>query len=155
MKLMKRVAALVLALSLCLTLCACGDKSEIKDTIEDFEEACQTLDLNDILDCLDPTVAEVVGGGAGLIGKLTGQSSEELLDSIVPALFGADFSSAFLQSIDIKVKDVAVNGANATAMCTVTYLYEGQEQSKDATFELVKEGVDDDADWYITGIDFN
>ena len=155
MKLMKRVAALVLAMSLCLTLCACGDKSEIKDTIEDFEEACQTLDLNDILDCLDPTVAEVVGGGAGLIGKLTGQSSEELLDSIIPTLFGENYTSEFLQSLEIKVQDVAVNENNATAMCTITYLHDGVEQSRDATFELVKEGVDDDADWYITGIDFN
>ena len=154
MKLMKKVVALVLCLGLCLSLTACGDKSEIKDTIKDFEEACQTLDLNDMLECMDPTVAKLVGGGAGLIGSLTGKTSEELLDSIVPTLFGEDYTSEFLQSLKIKVKDVAVNEDNATAMCTITYLYDGEEQSRDAAFEMVKEGSEEDADWYIADIDF-
>lgn len=155
MKLIKRILALTLALCLSLTLCSCGDKSEIKDTIRDFEEACHDLNLNEMLECLDPTVAQVVSGGAGLIGNLLGQSAEELLDNIVPTLFGEDFSSEFLESLEIKVEDVAVNEHNATAMCTVTYLHNGAEQSRQATFELVKEGVEDEAEWYITGIDFH
>ncbi len=155
MKLIKRIVALTLALSLSFTLCSCGDKSEIKDTIKDFEEACHTLDLNEILECLDPTVAQVVGGGAGLIGNLLGQSAEQLLDNVVPAIFGENFTSEFLQSIEIKVAAVAVNESNATAMCTITYLYNGTEQSRQATFQLVKEGVEKEAKWYITGVDFH
>lgn len=155
MKLMKRAAAMALVLAMCLTLCACGDKGQIKSTISDFEKACHTLDLNEILDCVDPTVAKVIGGGAGLIGSLTGKTSEELLDSIVPTLFGEDFSSEFLESIDIKVEDVAVNETSATAMCTISYLYDGEERAQDATLKLVKEGTEKDAAWYINGVDFN
>lgn len=157
MKWITRAAALALALMMSLALCACSnDKAEIKDTLGDFEEACRELDLNDLLDCIDPSTASALRTGAGLLGNLTGQSSAELLDSVVPFLFGADYTdSAFLNSIDLEIEDIAVTDDAATAMCTVSFLFNGEPVARDATFRLVKQGADKDADWYITDIDFN
>ena len=157
MKLMKRSAALILALALSLALCACGgDRAEIKRTLNNFESACQSLDLNEILDCVKPSVADPIRTGASLVGSLTGQSSAELLDSIVPALFGEDYgSSAFLNSIKIKVESIAVTDNAATAMCTVSYLRSEETVERDATFRLVKEGDKESQAWYIEDIDFN
>lgn len=156
MTLMKRMAAVVLALTLSLTLCACGDKSEIRDTINDFEEACQELDLNDLLECIEPSTASTLRAGAGLLGNLTGQSSAELLDSVVPFLFGENYSdSTFLNSIDIEIEDIAVNETSATAMGTVSFLFNGETVVKNADFRLVKVGSEKDADWYIADIDFH
>ena len=153
---MKRIATVLLALSLSITLCACGDKSEIRDTIDDFEEACQELDLNDLLECIEPSTAATLRAGAGLLGNLTGQSSAELLDSVVPFLFGENYGdSDFLNSIDIEIEDVAVNEDTATAMGTVSFLFHGKTVVKNADFRLVKQGSEKDTDWYITDIDFN
>ena len=157
MKRMKRVAALALALMLSLTLCACGgDRAEIKRTLNDFEHACQTMDLNELLDCIEPSTASTFRTGAGLIGALTGQSSTELLDSVVPFLFGESYAdSAFLNSIEIEIEGIAVTDDAATAMGTVSFLINGETLVKDTTFRLVKQGDKESQAWYISDIDFN
>jgi hypothetical protein len=156
MKKMNRALALVLAVGMLLVLCSCGgDKSEIKQSISKFESACQKGDAETVVEYIDPAVASPILGISSLVGTLIGEDSGDVLNSVVSFFFGLeDQDSAFLQSINIDVKDVAVNGDTATALCDVSYTVNGTDYQKDATISMTKvEGAD--IEWRISGIDFN
>jgi len=154
MRQIKRLLALALAALLALSLCSCGgDKAKIRGTLNDFQTACRTLDLNEILDCFDSDVTTPFRSGATFVSSLIGQSPSEMLDAVVPFLFGEDYaSSAFLSSITIKPNSIAVADDAATAMCTVSFQYDGEMVELASTIRLVREGSGPDAEWYIEHI---
>lgn len=156
MKLLRRLTALTLGVLLVLTLagCASGDQRQIRATLNQFESACQQLDLNAMLDCMSPDAATPLRGGASLMGTLTGKTPEEILDEAVPFLFGEDYANSdFLRSLRLKVEDIAVAGASATALCTLSYTLNGEKQQRDVSAQLVKLEVDGKSGWYISGLD--
>ena len=156
MKLLRRILALALGAALVFSLAGCaeGDQSQIRSTLKAFQSACQQLDLNAMLDCMDPDTAQSVRTGASLVGQVTGQSAEQVLDSVAPFLFGDDYiSSDFLRSLHLKVEDIAVAGDSATALCTLSYSLNGEEKQRDVSVRLVKLEVDGKTGWYISALD--
>lgn len=154
-KAFRRLAALTLCLLLFCVLTGCGGaKSQVRATLNRFESACQQLDLNAMLDCVDPDTAELYRAGAGLVGGLAGMDSEETLDSIAPLLFGENYtSSEVLTSLKLKVDDIAVSGSNATALCTLSYTASnGEPTQRELTVTLIQAEVDGARNWYISDI---
>lgn len=154
MKQIKRLLALALAALLALSLCSCaGDQAKIRGTLNDFQTACRALDLNEMLDCFDSDATESFRSGLTFVSSIIGQSPSEMLDAVVPFLFGENYaSSAFLSSITIRPNSIAVADDAATAMCTVSFLYDGETVELESTIRLVREGDGPDADWYIANI---
>lgn len=156
MKWFRRLAALVLGLTLILSLGGCGgngDEREIRATLKSFASACQQLDLNAMLDCMSPDAATPLRGGASLMGTLTGKTPEEILDQAVPFLFGDDYASSdFLRSLRLKVEDIAVAEDTATALCTLSYTLEGEKKERDMSIQLVKLEVEGESGWYISSL---
>lgn len=156
MKILRRLTALTLGLLLLLSLagCAGGDQRQIRSTLKTFETACQQLDLNTMLDCMDPDTAQAVRNGASLLGQVTGQSAEEVLDATAPFLFGDDYTSSdFLRSFRLTVEDIAVAEDSATALCTLSYTMNGEEKQRDVSVRLVKLEIDGKQGWYISDLD--
>lgn len=156
MKILRRLTALTLGLLLLLSLagCAGGDQRQIRSTLKTFETACQQLDLNAMLDCMDPDTAQAVRNGASLLGQVTGQSAEEVLDATAPFLFGDDYTSSdFLRSFRLTVEDIAVAEDSATALCTLSCTLNGEEKQRDVSVRLVKLEIDGKQGWYISDLD--
>lgn len=63
-------------------------RSECKEMVADFQTACNTLDTNDILNCLKPSIANPLRIALGIGSMVTSKSSEEILENILEALGG-------------------------------------------------------------------
>ncbi|MGN0969078.1 MAG: hypothetical protein ACI4O3_07380 [Oscillospiraceae bacterium] len=150
-KMMRRMAAAILAAAVMLTLLAgCGAESSVKDTISEFESACHALDVRGMLECVDPTVSKPVLSALNLLG--VENTSETLTDLIgVLGIFGdADrVTQEFIQSIHIVPNDYAFN-ADKDECSVVAALSYGDDNSETITIQMV---CKEDA-WYISNFDF-
>ena len=107
MKIFKMCAALILIIVLTVSMCACGNKNnEIKTLTKNFENSCNKLDMNAMLDCIDPDVSGSIKKLTGLIGMFSDKDTDELLDSFAKVLFSElpENSKEFFSSIKIMSK---------------------------------------------------
>ncbi len=157
MKHIKRLLALTLCagLLLALTACASKDEREIKTTLSNFESACQELDTEALLDCINPTVADVLRTGGDLL-SLVGIDSSAAITSVASTIFGSDYAdSAFLSSLHLKTLEIDIDGDEAVALCSLTYELDEEEQQQDVEIELEHTVNDGEAGWFIIDIDFH
>ena len=149
----KYLALLVVVVIAISSLTACGsNKNAIKATISNFEKACNEVDLNAMLACIDPKVSGKIEAVTGLASMFTDMGSEELLDALAELLVDDETLDAdvFFSTIEITVGEIAVNEDSATAYAKVKY---GAEETteKNAVFECVCK----EENWYISGFNFD
>ena len=147
------VLAVVLVAAIALSLTACGAAGGVKKTLRTFEKACNDLNVEAALECVDPAVSGLLKLGAGFLGAISGQTSEELFTQLSSAL-GAHADTIGVESfktMKIKTGKVTTSGDTAYAAVNLTYTgLTGQEESRDAVVKLRQS----EKTWYITGIDF-
>ena len=141
MKRMVRAIALVMILVFALaSLTGCGkNKEEITNLLTEFEYACNTLDVNAILECITPKKADTIKLALGIYGMFTDKDTNEVLNDISERLIG-DFEldgNDFFSSIKIAVDDIAVEDEDAIAYTTVEYKINGADYKKPAEFKCV------------------
>lgn len=150
---MKRKFCLILVavMTLVMLLTACGNgKSEIESVTADFEKACNDVDLNAMLDCIDPTIASGLKFATGLAGMFSDKDTDELLDELSKLIFDniPDKTEEFFSSIDISVDNISVDGETATADAVIKYEMSGEKYSNNAVFTYT---MTDNA-WYILSL---
>lgn len=148
---MHRVAAVLLLAVMMLTLLTgCGAKGKAKETIANFESACQALDVRGMLECINPTISKPVLTAMNLLGVEDTSSTLTELVGILGMFEGAgEKTEEFVQSIEIKPDDFEFNDDKDE--CTVTAeLSYGEDNTETITIDLVLK----DEVWYISGIDF-
>lgn len=154
MKKTHKILAILLTIALSTgLLCSCGsEKKEIKSVIGNFEKACNNVDFNEMLTCIDPMISEKIGLVTGLASMFTDMGSEELLNKLSKLLTNDDTLDAdsFFSTVKIKVGDITVNESIATAHVSLKYEFGENITEKNAIFDCVcKEG-----NWYISGFSF-
>lgn len=152
MKIFKMCAALILIIVLTVSMCACGNKNnEIKTLTKNFENSCNKLDMNAMLDCIDPDVSGNVKKLTGLIGMFSDKDTDELLDSFAKVLFSElpENSKEFFSSIKIKLDNIEIEEDNASANAEITYEISGEDNKSNANFEYTRI----DEKWYISNLD--
>ena len=151
-RIFKKIVLFALLAVLVLSMSACGgEQSEIKALTTRFEKSCNKLELNEMLDCIEPDVAQGVKAITGVIGMFTDADTDELLDKFGAMLFSEmpENSKEFFSSIKITVNDVEVDKDNATASAEIAYEISGEESVANAYFEYVRI----EEEWYITNLD--
>ena len=147
------VVSVLLVVALMFSLAGCGAKGQVKSTIKAFQKACNDLNVEDAINCLDPSISGMLKLGAGLLGSLTGKDAEGVFESL-SSLLGSNADSFGVESfktLKIKVNDVAANDTTADAKVTLTYNgVSGEEKTHDATITL-KSSSDG---WKISGLKF-
>lgn len=152
MKIFKSCAALILILALSISICACGNQNnEIKTLTKDFENSCNKLDMNAMLDFIDPDISGSVKKLTGLIGMFSDKDTDELLDSFAKVLFSElpENSKEFFSSIKIKLDNIEIEEDNASASAEITYEISGEDNKSNANFEYIRI----DEKWYISNLD--
>lgn len=79
-------------------------RSECKKIIAEFQESCNELDTNGILNCLKPSVSNPLKIALGIGSAVTSQSSDEMLENILEALGGG--MSEITENTDLSVKSL-------------------------------------------------
>ena len=152
MKKLKFCSALILIIALSISMCACGNQNnEIKTLTNNFENSCNKLDMNAMLDCIDPEISGSVKKLTGLIGMFSDKDTDELLDSFAKVLFSElpENSKEFFSSIKIKLGDIEIEEDNASASAEITYEISGEDNKSNANFEYIRI----DEKWYISNLD--
>ena len=152
MKSFKSLATLFLIIALSISMCACGNQNnEIKTLTKNFENSCNKLDMNAMLDCIDPDVSGSVKKLTGLIGMFSDKDTDELLDSFAKVLFSElpENSKEFFSSIKIKLANIEIEEDSASASAEITYDISGEDNKSNANFEYTR--VDEKL--YISNLD--
>lgn len=152
MKIFKMCAALILIIVLIVSMCACGNQNnEIKTLTQNFENSCNKLDMNAMLDCIDPDISGNVKKLTGLIGMFSDKDTDELLDSFAKVLFSElpENSKEFFSSIKIKLDNIETDEDSASATAEITYEISGEDNKSNVNFEYTRI----DEKWYISNLD--
>ena len=152
---MKKLCILSLAVILiALQLTGCGAGKECKAVVDKFETACNQLDVNGILECINPTVAKPIQTGLNFISGIVQKGSEELINLIGEALVKSDSegvdTSEMFASMDIVVKNCKIDDDTAVVQAEITFMAFEKELTKFAEFEMVQK----EEAWYINGFQF-
>lgn len=152
------VSAALLALLMLLSLGACkprevGSDEPVRALLARFEDACHQLDVNEILDCVNPDVSKPLKFAADLVGGFTDADSEQLFDMLTSLLQNAGDigdNKQFFSSVHMTVNSVDMESDKAKAHVTVSYTEDGAERTKDATVICILR----DGQWYVAEFRF-
>lgn len=147
------VLAVIIVIVYAVSLSGCGNESDkISNLITEFEYACNSLDVDAILDCIHPDITNKVKTAMGIVGLFTGQDSDDMLEAISESLTNNSKVDAesFFSTIKIDVKEVNSDNNNGTAKVNLTYRVGTEEIVSDATFVCSKYNDK----WYITSFKF-
>ncbi|MBQ6022863.1 MAG: hypothetical protein IJL25_08045 [Clostridia bacterium] len=147
------IVSVLLVAAMMFTFAGCGAKGKVRASIKEFQTACNELNIEGVIDCLDPTVSGALKLGAGLLGSLTGTDAEGVFEKLSALLVtGAEsFGIDSFKTLKIKVKDIAANDTTADAKVEFTYTAgSGEEKTSDGTISLKST----DEGWKITGVKF-
>lgn len=139
--------ALLLAVTMLFSLVSCGEKSEIKALISDYETACNDLDFNRVLELVDPSVSSALKLAAGIVGAFSDTDAEELFEKLSDLLSDGKLGgNEFFSTVSIEVKEITVEEDTATVSAVITYEIGGEELESESTFYCVCK----DDQWYIS-----
>ncbi len=147
------IVSVLLVAAMLFVFAGCGAKGKVKATVKEFQTACNELNVEGVIDCLDPSISGALKLGAGLLGSLTGTDAEGLFDKLSALLLSGteSFGIDSFKTLKIKVNDVAANDTTADAKVTFSYTTgSGEEKSSDGTISLKST----DEGWKITGVKF-
>ena len=149
---MKKLIAVVVTAVMMLSLCACSSNAtEIRDTMNEFQYACQNLDIDAMLNCIDPDVAQPIQAGIASYSVATGKDSEDVLDEVVDQIFGSEYDpEEFLSTIEATDVKPKVKKNTATIDCTLSFEIGGQTFERDSRFTMTKKNDK----WYISDFEF-
>lgn len=153
MKKAKRVVAVLMVCAIVLSLCACSsDKNEIQMTVDKFESSCKSMNISQILNCIDPSVGQPVKVALAVLNAATGQDTSGLLKNLVSIVFNTDLNAEdLLKSLDIKDCEIKISGKNAVVDCKIGFEVAGVDFTQSAKINMVKK----DDEWYISGIELS
>ena len=150
---MKKIIVFTLIMTIILSLCGCSNgNNEIKKLMSEFEYSCNELDIDAMLDCVDPKISDKIKLATGIASMFTDKDSDELLESLAGMLTGDSSLNAadFFSSIKFEISNVKTKKEAGTADAIVEYNIAGENYKKEATFEYVYSMKK----WYISGFQF-
>lgn len=136
----KGIVIVMLIAALVLSLCGCSnDKGEIENLMTEFEYSCNELDIDAMLDCIDPAISDKIKLATGIASMFTNKDSDELTEELVGMLTGDSSLNAddFFSSIKIETKDIKTKKESGTSNAIVEYSIAGEKFKKEATFNYV------------------
>ncbi len=123
-------------------------RQHVEQLVSDCTDACHDMDVEGILDCVNPKLAGPLRSMLKVAG-LGGKSDEELLE-LVGTYMGAEAADygEFCETLTTELGDVEVQGEKASS--TVTYTFEQNGQTLRGEAEVSFTRVD--GQWYISAL---
>lgn len=166
----RRIGALALALCFLCVLCSCSNKARTKERIAEriaeFETCVRNVDINGVLDCIDPQDVKEVRLLIMGLSIISAENPKNLTDVAEEGLFAilnnlveestqaSEFDSKeamvdCLSSLSIRADEISSptrrTNDQALANCVVELTINGQTVKSRAEFKMIKS----DGEWYI------
>lgn len=151
-KLFRKVSVFLAILTVLGTLTACGGSSKINDTLDEFEYAARNMDIQAMLDCIDPIVADPVRDIFTLYNLIAHEKAEEAFENMINEIFGIDFDvSDFLTDISFEDRVIKTAGSRATVKCRIICEIKGEPFKRDTIVTMRRKNKK----WYIAGVEID
>ena len=147
----RRIALILAVIVLVSVLSGCGEKNDVKNMLESFENNCKSLDVLKMIEHLDPTISEPILGLAGLLGI---EDTGSMMQGIVETLdffgdMGSDFET-MVQSMEIEARSFEFNENKDSCEVEATISYGTGENTTENVVAI--ECVLENDTWYISNI---
>jgi hypothetical protein len=146
----KKVASIVLVVLICISLSGCSIKEKVgvRVTIHEFQSACNEMDAEKMLECIDPTLVFFL---QVLPIPKDKEGLNEFVINIIDLLYFIDFDTVNdvvegLESLKIHVIKIRIYSGKASVDARLSYKIDGEKLKEDITLELVKKR----GKWYLT-----
>ena len=138
-KIIISITAIVISIAMLVSLTGCGgSKKEIENLMTEFEYACNTLDFDAVLNCINPKISDKVKLAMGFVGMFTETDTDEMFEKLAEYLSKDDIGGTdFFSSIKIKVDDISISSDTATVSTTLTYKVNGDEVVRESNFKCI------------------
>lgn len=139
--------ALVITLTIAIVIQTTGGGPE--DVVERFVSAYNSVDLEKMLDCLEPSIARPMKSVIGLANALIGVDVNDIIGAlpILAAMMPEESGSyASMPKMSCVINDTVIDGKYATVNATFTVTADGERNTETLDLHCVKV----DGDWYIT-----
>lgn len=152
-KIFVSVVAIVISIAMIFSLTGCSSSNKgIENLMTEFEYACNTLDFDAVLNCINPKVSDKIKIATGFVGMFTDTDTDEMFESLSDYLSSDDIGGTdFFSSIKIEVKDISVEDEAATVAAILTYELNGEEVVRESTFNCIYYTEK----WYISSFSIN
>lgn len=150
----RRGLAVILAAGMLWGSTACTPVKEAlpEDTIEEYEDACNAMDVQAMLDCIDEKSVKSITAGMDMVMGIAGAvagidlgiSASDMIDlaPLMQAMMGEAFAAEMggIPQVDFQVKETYIKGSRATVYFTEANTGEN----------MVINMVKNDGKWYMT-----
>lgn len=151
-----KIIILCFIIFIILSISGCGEEKKCANQVQSFISACNELDAEGILSCIDPSIADPVRITFGVIGTLTGNELNDLLDGIINILikgmqiFNNEIKiDQIFSSMSIEIEEIKVDGTYAKVKGKASFHLFGKLVKKKMTIDM----KETDQVWYIVEID--
>ena len=126
------------------------EKKEVETAVGEFQYACQTSDVDAMIDCLDPGFAQAMKSGRLLLNWMsTSKSADEVvMDTLLISIMNISDISVDLSTMEIEIREIKLNGNMATISAIMSMESTPEPYRDDITLRMTK----DSDKWYITGV---
>ena len=127
-----------------------SEEEEVATAIGEFQYACQTSDVDAMLDCLDPGFSQSLKSGRLLLNWMSTQENadEVIMSSMLIAVMNIADISVDLSTMEIEVEEIDMKDDMATVNGTLNLESTTGTYHDDITMRMAKS----DDKWYITGM---
>lgn len=147
----RKLFCFVATLLMCASICGCStnetpenpEEKQIKNTILEFQQSCNDIDVDGMLDCINPALVK-------MIDVLPGDPDKVLIAIIdlicLVDIDTADDILAFFESIRIDTESFEIEDDSATVDAVLSYTLDDETSAEDVTIKMIKKR----GNWYLT-----
>lgn len=125
-------------------------KEEVETAVGEFQYACQTSDVDAMLDCLDPGFAQSLKSGRLLLNWMSTEknSDEAIMNTMLIAVMNIADISVDLSTMNIRIEEISLKEDMATVSASLELDSTSGVYRDKITMRMTK----DNNTWYITGV---
>ena len=139
-KTLRAVVAFMLIVVMSLSLVGCNnDKKDIENLMLEFEYACNTLDFDAVLNCIDPKISDNIKLASGLLGMFTETDTDAMFEELSDYLLDSTEvgGTSFFETIKIEIEEIDMDGDVAYVTTSLKFNVTGEEMERVATFGCI------------------
>lgn len=125
-------------------------KEEVETAVGEFQYACQTTDVDAMIECLDPGFAQSLKSGRLLLNWMSTEknSDEVIMNAMLISIMNIADITVDLSTMNIKIEEIDMKEDMATVDATLELDSTSGVYRDEITMRMAR----DDDKWYITGV---
>lgn len=126
-------------------------EKEVETAVGEFEYACQTSDVDAMIDCLDPGFAQALKSGRLLLNWMSTKKNNDeiIMDTMLISVMNVSDVTVDFSTMNIKIEEINIKNDVATVNATMIMSCSSGEYRDKVIMRMSKES----GKWYITGVE--